>query len=111
MALFREVVPTVNSMCANKDAFFEQPLKAHRAPVALYTTWNLAYRLERRRHGTASHKFAQVERAKSHVDLGLEWSQVVFSDEKKFNLDGPDGLQYYWHGMRMEEQTICLSSA
>ena len=32
-----------------------------------------------------------------------DWAKVVFSDEK-CNLDGPDEFQYYWLGLRMDEQ-------
>ncbi|KAI5151780.1 hypothetical protein ENBRE01_2380 [Enteropsectra breve] len=32
------------------------------------------------------------------MDLAESWKNVIFSDEKKFNLDRPDGYSYFWHG-------------
>ncbi|POM63542.1 transposable element Tc3 Transposase [Phytophthora palmivora] len=54
---------------------------------------------------TKKHKEARLMWAREKVTWDAEkWSKVVFSDKKKFNLDGRDGFQYYWHDLRHEPQ-------
>lgn len=49
------------------------------------------------------HKHARLRFAKNHMSWSTQWDQVIFSDEKKFNLDGPDCCSYYWHGLKEED--------
>ena len=60
------------------------------------------------KHGSimnAAHMKNRLIWATEKADWGVEeWSKVVFSDEKKWNLDGPDGLKRYWHNSKLPER-------
>ncbi|KAK0421042.1 hypothetical protein QR680_015037 [Steinernema hermaphroditum] len=55
---------------------------------------------------TDSHISARKEIAREWMNFGNKWDRVVFTDEKKFNLDGPNGFSHYWRDLRKEPKTF-----
>ncbi|KAF0709933.1 hypothetical protein AaE_012726 [Aphanomyces astaci] len=45
---------------------------------------------------TRAHEKARVKWAAEARHWGPKFGDIVWSDEKKWNLDGPDGFNYYW---------------
>ena len=74
-------------------------------PVSHQTDWRELVRRGRYTYGTLirtvdlteAHKTARMQWSIHRVGWKLEWKKVIFSDEKKFNMDGPDGLKCYCH--------------
>jgi transposase len=68
---------------------------------------NLEYRKMKRVPWMNSRNILQrIDWATKHIAWNSEWESVIFSDEKKFNLDGPDGLMCYWHDSRKSHLSV-----
>ena len=56
------------------------------------------------------HKLARVEWAITMLSNRDGWGNIIFSDEKKFILDGLDDHQFYWHDLRLEKDIFQTKS-
>lgn len=63
-------------------------------------------RLKKKPQLTQRHKEKRLEFARTHMTWKNEWRDIIFSDEKRFTLDGPDGYAFYFHDLRKEEKFL-----
>nr|CCA25050.1 Transposable element Tc3 transposase putative [Albugo laibachii Nc14] len=47
------------------------------------------------------HRVAWAKIMLLRKDAGTVWESIIFSDAKKWNLDGTDGFQHYWRDLRL----------
>ncbi|GBM36209.1 Transposable element Tc3 transposase [Araneus ventricosus] len=52
------------------------------------------------------HISKRLQWARNHMSYIDKWMAVLFSDERKWNLDGPDGNIKYWHDLRKEPRSF-----
>ncbi|CDF39120.1 unnamed protein product [Chondrus crispus] len=81
------------------------PVQARRVRQILNQHPTLTYKkIKRVPQMLIHHKTARVAWATEKVTWTIpDWNNVVWSDEKKFNLDGPDGFACCWHDLRRED--------
>ena len=79
-------------------------ISIRRVQQLLHDASHLRYRRMRKVPSLTDHHIKdRIHWVRDHMSWTSEWKTVIFSDEKKFNLDGPDGLMYCWHDLRKKK--------
>lgn len=55
---------------------------------------------------TKLHKVSRLQSVEEYIHWKKKWRRVIFGNEKRFILDGPDGYQYYFHDLPTETQIL-----
>ncbi|CAJ0569513.1 unnamed protein product, partial [Mesorhabditis spiculigera] len=93
---------------ANKQTSLETVRKDLNLKVTRQTVYNVILRspiikreqMKKAPRLTVEHKAKRLDFAQRH--LTTDWQLIIWSDEKKWNLDGPDGYTGYWHDLRTD---------
>jgi hypothetical protein len=86
-------------------ADFDLPVAARTIRRILEETDFLVFsKMEQTIELTAEHKAMRLAFAKLHLESGTDWKGTLFSDEKKFNRDSPDGFEFSWTDVRRDSK-------
>lgn len=95
--------------CSQIKSELSLPITTRRVQQILHDSDRFLWRKMLRKPAlTKAHKEQRLAFAKQHMAWGEKWRNIIFSDEKKFNLDGPDGLSYYWHHLE-DKREVTMS--
>lgn len=103
----RRLASREGSTAATIQTQLQLPVHSSTVRRVLERAPHLRYEREQRQPRlTQAHKNARLLWARSHMSWADQWRSIIWTDEKKFNLDGPDGFSYYWHDLRKEKRVF-----